>query len=398
MVYLVLITNAQESSMFRFITRLLFVPLVCGVISVNSNAQQSSDEDYQAKLQQLQSAIEQLKTELSQVKSSRDQLQSDLQGSEVDISDLLKKIETLKGELASQKKQLTQLNRKQVELQGAKKDQQAHIGQHINAAYRLGQQSQIKLLLNQEKPGTVARMGKYYEYFLDARANKIDTYLDTIAELDAIKPKIQQRTQALEKSQGSLRQRHQQLLKKQDQRSVALAKLSQSIKHKDDQLKKMAQDKQRLEKVLKEVSAAIANLSLPDDGEPFRQRRGKMTLPTKGKLLKAFGNTKVAGKLTWEGLLISAKAGAAVNAIHHGRVVFADYLRGQGLLMILDHGDGYMSLYAHNQALLKETGDWISSGETIARVGNTGGQTRTGLYFEIRHQGKPTDPIKWCRR
>ena len=362
-----------------------------------ASAQQSSDEDYQAKLQQLQSAIEQLKTELSKVKSSRDALQNDLQSSEVDISDLLKKIDRLKGELASQKKQLTQLNHRQDELQQAQRDQQKHIAQHVNAAYRLGQQSQIKLLLNQEKPETVARLGKYYEYFLDARADKIDTYLDTIAELDAIKPKIEHRTRELQASQKSLRQRHQQLLSKQDERERALAKLSQSIQRKDDQLKQMAQDKQRLERLLEEVSAAIANLALPGDGQPFRQRRGKMNYPVKGKLLKRFGNNKAVGKLKWEGVLIGARAGAEVKAIHHGRVVFSDYLRGHGLLMIVDHGDGYMSLYAHNQSLLKETGDWVGSGDVLAKVGNTGGQTQAGLYFEIRHQGKPADPSRWCR-
>ncbi|MGH1372268.1 MAG: murein hydrolase activator EnvC family protein [Cellvibrionaceae bacterium] len=377
----------------------LWALLFCACLNpLSTSAQQSSDEDYQAKLQQLQSAIEQLKGELSQVKSSRDALQNDLQSSEVDIGQLIKKIEKLKGELASQKKQLTQLNLKQVELQTAQKDQQKHIEQHINAAYRLGQQSQLKLLLNQEKPETVARMGKYYEYFLDARADKIEAYLDTIAELDALKPQIERRTRSLEDSQASLRKRHQQLLGKQDQRAATLRKLSQSIQRKDDQLKKMAQDKQRLETLLREVSAAIANLALPEDGEPFHVRRGKMRLPAQGKLLKKFGNAKAVGKLKWEGVLIEAKAGSSVDAIHHGRVVFSDYLRGHGLLVIVDHGDGYLSLYAHNQSLLKETGDWVSSGETIARVGNTGGQAQTGLYFEIRHQGKPTDPIKWCRK
>ena len=123
-----------------------------------------------------------------------------------------------------------------------------------------------------------------------------------------------------------------------------------------------------------------------------------MPWPAGNKLIKKFGNAKIDGKITWEGILISAKAGTSVEAIHHGRVVFSDYLRGHGLLVIVDHGDGYMSLYAHNQSLLKETGDWVSSGETISRVGNTGGQAQAGLYFEIRHQGKPTDPIKWCRR
>ncbi|GAB3112709.1 peptidoglycan DD-metalloendopeptidase family protein [Aestuariicella hydrocarbonica] len=358
---------------------------------------QTQDEDYQAKLQELQKAIGELKSELNQVKSTRDQLQNDLQTSEVDIGALVNKIDRLKGELASQKKQLAQLNLKQAELQVARHEQQKHIAQHINAAYRLGKQSHIKLLLNQEEPDSLARMAKYYEYFLDARADKIDTYLDTIAELDAIKPEIESRTRTLEDSQRQLQQRHQQLSSKQHERQQTLARLSQSIQRKDQQLQQMAQNKQRLEKLLAEVSAAIANLQLPGDGQPFQKRRGKMAMPAQGKLLKTFGSTKLAGKLKWEGVLIGAKAGTDVKAIHHGRVVFADYLRGQGLLVIVDHGDGYMSLYAHNQALLTETGDWINSGETIARVGNTGGQQQVGLYFEVRHNGKPTNPAHWCR-
>ncbi len=371
--------------------------LVCASLLVaGSGLAQTSEEEYQAKLQELQKNIALLKTELNKVKNSRDQLQSDLQSSEVDIGDLVKKIEQLKGELASQKKQLTQLNQKQDELQLARQGQQQQIAQHINAAYRLGNQSQLKLLLNQENPDSVARMAKYYAYFLDARAAKIDTYLDTLAELDTIKPQIEARTQSLQQSQDQLQQRYRQLSDKQAERKRNLARLSDSIQRKDQQLQKMAQDRQQLEKLLAEVAAAIANLALPGDGQPFARLRGKMPMPAKGKLLKRFGSTKVAG-LNWEGVLIGAQSGTNVSAIHHGRVVFADYLRGQGLLLIIDHGDGYLSLYGHNQSLLKEPGDWVSSGETIARVGNSGGQNQAGLYFEIRHNGKPTDPTKWCR-
>lgn len=370
---------------------------LCLLFASGSFAQSSSDEDYQAKLEELKKSIAQLKSELGKVKSDRDKLQDDLQSSEVDIGALVKKIETLQGELASQKKQLAQLNQKQDELQRARQEQQTQIADYINAAYRMGQQSQLKLLLNQEQPEKLARMSRYYRYFLDARADKIETYLDTLAELDEIKPRIEARTQELLDNEQQLKQRHQQLTLKQSERQKTLARLSQSIQRKDQELKQKAQDQQRLERLIEEVSAAIANLTLPGDGQPFAKRRGKMTMPAKGHLLKKFGHTKVAGKLNWEGVLIGAKAGSEVKAIHHGRVVFADYLRGQGLLMILDHGDGYMSLYAHNQALLKEAGDWVNSGELIARVGNSGGQTQAGLYFEIRFKGKPTNPTLWCR-
>lgn len=360
-------------------------------------AQQPADADYESKLQQLQKSITALKNEIGKVRSNRDKLQNDLQASEVDIGELVKKIEQLKEELANQKKQLAQLNQKQDELQQAHKEQQIQIAEQINSAYRLGQQSQIKLLLNQEQPEKLARMNRYYQYFLDARAEKIDTYLETLTELEAIKPRIEARTEELLVNQQQLEQRHQQLTKTQAEREKNLARLSQSIQRKDEELKQKAQDQQRLEKVIAEVAASITTLALPGDGQPFAKLRGKMPMPAQGKVLKQFGSTKVAGKLNWEGILIGAQAGSEVRAIHHGRVVFANYLRGQGLLMILDHGDGYMSLYAHNQALLKEPGDWVSAGERIARVGNSGGQAESALYFEIRHKGKPTNPNQWCR-
>ncbi|NIB39666.1 peptidoglycan DD-metalloendopeptidase family protein [Pseudomaricurvus alkylphenolicus] len=372
----------------------LALPLL---LSSNALAQQSSDEDYQAKMQELQRAISELKTELSTVKNTRDKLQQNLQRSEVDIGKLLKKIERLKGELASQKKQLTQLNQQRVELHSAKRDQQKHIAEHINTAYRLGNQSQLKLLLNQQDPAQVARTLRYYQYFLDARADQIDTYLDTIAELDTIEPRIQKRTAELETSRKRLGERHRQLSKRQAEREKALARLQQSIQRKDQQLAQMAQDKQQLQRLLDEVAATIANLALPGDGRPFGSQKGRLRYPTKGKIVQRFGSARAAGKLKWEGVLISSKEGTPVKAVHHGRVVFADYLRSYGLLVIVDHGDGYMSLYAHNQSLLKDTGDWVSEGDILAKVGNTGGQAQAGLYFEIRHQGKPTDPARWCR-
>lgn len=358
---------------------------------------QESEAEYEAKLRELQSTIAELKSELGKVKSSRDNLQNDLQGTEVNIGKLHKKIERLKGELASQKKQLTQLQRQRAELRQQRRDQQQHIAEHINSAYRLGQQSQLKLLLNQQHPETVARTLKYYQYVLDARNEQIDAYLDVISELDTLEPKILKKNQQLESNGQTLQAQYQQLRSRQSERQRTLKQLQQSISSKDQQLRQLHRDKQHLEKLLEEVSAAIANLNLNSDGEPFAKRKGKMSLPVKGKIVNRFGGQRLEGKLKWEGLQITASEGTSVSAIHHGRVVFSDYLKSHGLLLIIDHGDGYMSLYANNQTLLKEIGDWVSSGEEIARVGNSGGKASNGLYFEIRRQGKPVNPSSWCR-
>ncbi len=378
----------------RFLCALsLFSMLVSGAVHAGS-----SEDEYKEKLQSLQRNINQLKNELEDVKSSRNQLERELQTSEVNIGKLTSSINRLKEELASGKKQLLQLNRHRTELQIQRREQQKAIAEYINSAYRLGQQSQIKLLLNQQNPDELARTLKYHEYFIEARTDKIDAFLSTIAELDTIEPKIAAETQSIKDKQGSLQKRHSQLLVKQKDRQLVLKNLSATIKSKDDQLKQKTRDRERLERLLEEVTQAIANLTIPGGGQPFEKRRGKMAWPVKGPLLNSFGSAKKVGELRWEGIRIKASLGNDVQSIHHGRVVFSDYLRGHGLLMIVDHGKGYMSLYAHNQALLKDLGDWVNAGEIIAKVGNTGGQSQTGLYFEIRHQGKPTDPTKWCAR
>ncbi|TQV65993.1 peptidoglycan DD-metalloendopeptidase family protein [Exilibacterium tricleocarpae] len=372
----------------------LAVALLCASTAL---AQQISETEYQTKLKSLQDAIEQLQRELRSVKDSRDELQNNLQQSETDIGELIKKIERIKGELKEQDAQLHQLNDQRDQLRGDQRQQQHQIAQQVNASYRLGRQGNLKLLLNQEDPARVARMLKYYDYFLDARADKIDTYLDTIAELNQIEPRIKDKTEQLAKQRNTLEQRHRQLTDRQTERQRTLAKLNATITDKDANLKKLARDRAELEQVLRQVTDTLAGLSLPGQDTPFASLRGKLAWPARGRLAHTFGSTRAAGKMKWDGVMIRASAGTAVAAIHHGRVVFSDYLRGHGLLLIIDHGGDYMSLYAHNQALYKDTGDWVEAGETIANVGASGGLTRAGLYFEIRHRGKPTNPANWCR-
>ena len=152
-----------------------------------------------------------------------------------------------------------------------------------------------------------------------------------------------------------------------------------------------------LQQLLDAIREAVVNLQVPDNYQPFKAARGTMPWPIGGKRANSFGRPRNEGKMRWQGVTIPASEGDSVKAIHHGRVVYADWLRGSGLLMIIDHGEGYMSLYAHNQSLLREVGEWVSAGTPIITVGNSGGQEQSALYFEIRHQGKPTNPTKWCK-
>lgn len=356
-----------------------------------------AERDLESDLATLKSRISSLKKELDKVRSERDRLQQSLQQAELEIGKLDKDIHTLSTQLSHLRQTLIEQSQQQKALQEQLAQQQQQVKQQIASAYRFGQQSQIKLLLNLEDPVHWSRTSRYHRYLLDARSEKIAHYLKTVDDIRQVTAHIEENTARLQTTQDQLRAQKKQLSSRQQQRQSTLSQLEGELSSKDKQLAELVRNRAQLEKLLNEVSEALANLPSPADAQPFRQRKGSMTLPVKGRVLKRFGQSRVAGKLNWEGVLIAANSGDEVQAIHHGRVVFSDYLRGHGLLLIIDHGEGFMSLYAHNQSLLKETGQWVNTGENIARAGNSGGLDRSALYFEIRHKGQPVNPTRWCQ-
>ena len=357
-----------------------------------------SEAEYEQQLKALSKTIDKLQQELMTAKSSRDELQQALQSSEEEIGSLVKRIESIKEALSREKKQLNQHQQRRAELEKLKQQQQGQIHRIVRQAYSLGQQSQIKLLLNQEQPYRVSRLLRYHDYIVAAHKNKLDAYSATIASITKVERDIAASTQRLEASQQQLNARFRALKSSQATRLATLTKLNSELQQKGDNLSKLRTDQGRLEQLLEEATKALSKLILPSDARPFRQVKGQLPLPTQGRIIQAYGSPRLNGKLRWNGLFITGKTGAPVVSVHHGRVIFSDYLRGHGLLLIIDHGDSYMSLYAHNQTLLKEIGDWVSSGDVIATLGNTGGQTRAGLYFEIRYNGKPQNPQPWLSR
>ena len=373
----------------------LALVLVCLLSGQSYPAWGDDQAEYEARLRELQRNIQQLQTSLEQAQGARDQLREQLEASESEIGELLQDIERIEKELEGQEQNLQSLKSERHDLHLARAEQQEAVAQQVKAAYQLGRQSQIKLLLNQESPQRVDRLLRYYDYWLEARAGQINRYLATLQQLDRLEPKIHKRTQQLAQNRKGLGARHQQLHEQQETRRQTLAKLNQRIRSTDQELDELRQDRARLESLLEEMASSLAELALPGEGESFGNRKGRILRPARGPIRHAFGSPQLHGQVPRNGLVIAAPAGAPVVAVHHGRVVFSDYLRGHGLLLIVDHGEGYMSLYAHNQALYKETGEWVAPGETIARVGASGGQGQPGLYFEIRHKGHPLDPSPW---
>lgn len=365
----------------------------------------SAQADEKAEMVKLQKEIEALQQELKAAQGSRSNLQKDLEKSETQINQLQKKADKIQQDLKRQKNELDKLKDERSSLEQQQQSQLSQIAHQVRARHRLGNQSELKVLFNQESPDSFARMMKYHGYFMAAHNEKLAAYRDTIAQIDNITPSIELKTIELSALQQQLNERQTELKKTHNQRQAALAKVNANLKNKQQALRQLVEDRNRLQALMNQVTKRVANAArspvyvpLPAMGERFTARKGRLPWPTQGKMIHRFGSPRIAGQINWSGTYISAASGNDVIAVHHGRIVFADYFGGHGLLMIVDHGEGYMSLYAHNQVLLKKAGELVIAGETIARVGNTGGQTGDGLYFEIRHQGKPVNPGLWLAK
>ncbi|WP_444920423.1 murein hydrolase activator EnvC family protein [Microbulbifer sp. CnH-101-G] len=355
-----------------------------------------AEADQQARLTEIKQRIESLQQELNQVRGQRDQLLKDLEENEKDISGLHRRIDQIRRDMRSRTDKLRELQEEQNQLQEARRSMQRRVEQEIAAAYRLGRQEQIKLLLNQQNPQNIARQLRYHDYFLQKRSRVIDNYLQTLASLETVSTSIERERNSLQAERAQLQERQDKLRSAQQVRKRTLEKLAARLANGGGELKQLQGDRKRLQTLIDEVGRAIATLVNPDQHKPFAKQRGRLQWPVQGRRANAYGQRRANG-ITWKGVTIRANEGEPVRAIHRGRVVFSDYLRGHGMLVILDHGDGYMSLYAHNQSLTRDIGEWVESGDTIARVGNSGGIAHSGLYFEIRHRGQAQDPTAWCR-
>ncbi len=397
--------------------------------------------------------ITELKKALSQLQEEKSGVQKDLRSTETQMGKLEKQVEALQQELKKSESELQRLGDEKKKLQSARVEQQRLIAIQARAAYQSGRQEYLKLLLNQQNPEKFARTLTYYNYLSQARLEQLRNFNETLRQLAEVEKDIDLQQAQLLVQKSSLEDQKAQLDTVRQERQVALAKLNVDYKARDQKLQARQQDQADLTKVLKTIEEtlarqareaeearqkallaqqeaekrqreqeALAKSRSKDDndeaprrpnkapgalvssagqsyGGPFEQAKGKLPWPVDGRLLARFGETRGDDERTkWDGVMISAAAGSQVHAVHGGRVVFADWLRGAGLLVILDHGNGYLSLYGHNQSLLKEAGDIVKAGEAISTVGNSGGgQDTPALYFAIRQQGRPSDPAQWCR-
>lgn len=382
----------QLYSILFLVTCLLAMP-------ASSHAADSSSEPatLEKQLKALQFEINKFQQILDSTEDQKTDLEDNLQFNEEKINDLLNKIESIQKNLTNGEARVGRLLNQQTELQLAKSEQQQYIERQIRAAYEIGNQEYLKVILNQEDPNQLSRMLTYYDYFNRARSEQVREFSDTIEQLRRVSKLVENENSSLKDNRRNLQLEQTALKVTQSNKRKVLKAINLEIAITGKALEKKIQDRQHLERLIISIQQGIANLVTPADIVPFASLKGELILPVSGRISHRYGHRRNTGNVKWQGVVIDATEGDPVYAVHYGRVVFSDWLRGFGLLMIINHGEGHMSLYGHNQVLYRETGEWVTAGETIAAVGDSGGQNKSGLYFEIRVAGKTTDPQLWCR-
>ena len=361
-------------------------------------------------LENLRKRIAGLQQELEKTSESKSEVADALRESERAISDSNRKLAELAQQHREAERTLAQLQQQARQLERDIQGQQALLGKMLYQQYLGGKQEYLRLLLNNHDPNQVAREMQYYEYIARSRAAWLKTLRNNLVQLHAVAAQTRQKSAEIAALQEEQRLQKQTLEKDKRTHQQVLGKIALQLKQQRREIGRLQRDENHLAQLVEKISRMLAqpkgkglfsNDNLPDDrfdGSPFEQLKGRLALPVKGEVSGKFGSTRPDSTVLWKGLFLRAAANQPVKAVAAGRVVFADWLRGFGNLLIIDHGKGYMSLYGNNETLYKQVGDVLHGGDTVAAVGNSGGNENSGLYFELRHEGKPLDPMKWVTR
>jgi len=318
---------------------------------------------------------------------------------EVDLQIQVANLEfrTLEKQRRSHLSELAGLERQRNDYLIKLKQRHDQLADQIRASYRLDSQSRLKLILNQDSPAQLSRMLAYYDYINRAQLVKISGLREALTTLETMQQSIDQELSRLAMVQTEQQSVMDQLDQQRKRRKTLLVELDERIDDEESQLRELERNQQDLETLLERLTYVLADIPA-DLGKHLgvARQKGRIPMPVSGPVRHAFGQSR-GGGLHWQGWLIAAVAGSEVSAVAYGRVAFADWLRGYDLLIIIDHGEGFMSLYGNNESLLYEAGDWVEPGEIISIVGVRTGNDQ-GLYFELRKNGKSVDPAAWLAR
>jgi len=381
---------------------LLLLPAACAAAAAAAPASGAQKEE----LRQLRSRIDALQQRLAAAEETKSEAADSLRESERAISETNRVLRELAGQRRTLNAQLSELQGKGRRATAEIDAQQARLARLLYQQYIGAQPDALKLLLNRDDPNRIARELHYLTHLSRARADLIRNLRANLGRLNELEGATRQQSAELAAIDARQQAQRKRLEAEQRARKTVLVRVSRQIEQQRREISTLKRNENRLATLVQQLSRMLSrtrpqtlrNDRLPDasgDGSPFAQLKGRLNLPVRGELRNRFGSPREDSGLSWKGLFIAAPAGQEVKAIAAGRVVFADWLRGFGNLLIIDHGGGYMSLYGNNESLYKEVGAATLGGETVAAVGNSGGNANSGLYFEIRHQGKAFDPLVW---
>lgn len=379
---------------------------------------QSAPAAAKESLQELQKRIEALKNELDRTEGAHAEAGDALKESEKAISEANRKLHALTQQQKANASALDTIRKDRSALETTITSQQALLANQLYQQYLNGEQSYLRALLQQRDPSTIARDLQYFSYIAKARANLIGDLRKNLGQVATLDIQTETTLKEVAQLKEAQMQERQELKKQQEERRGMLKKLASQLQAQRGEISRLKRDEKRLSQLLERLARIVpktsvkkteARKSVPEkglrnealptpeqDSNGFAALKGKLRLPVRGELANRFGTVREDSGVSWKGLFIKAGEGAEVRAVAAGRVVFADWLRGFGNLMIVDHGSGYMSLYGNNQALLKQVGEEVTAGDNIAAVGNSGGNEESGVYFELRRQSRPFDPLTWC--
>ncbi len=380
----------------RRLARLIGVAVATAVVGWSLGFAQDRRES-EAALTAVRKEIQALQDRIARETTRRDEGTRALRAAEVEIATATRKLAEVRGNLRVQQTARRDLTQETERANRRLAAERAALARQVRSSYMTGREELFKLLLSQESPAALGACSS--------------TSIITIAPVPLAstrspassrssrrwtkRPRASRRSSR--RSKRPKRGEVAALERSREERRAAVAELDADIRDGTAAVAKLRAEEQRLADLVTRLSELMAGFPVATD-EPFASLKGKLAWPVQGKLAGDYGQPRGTGPVKWNGVLLEASAGTPVRAVYHGRVAFADWLQGLGLLVIVDHGGGYMSLYGHNEALLKESGDWVEPGEAIAQVGDTGGQSRAALYFEIRYNGEPVNPHPWIAR
>lgn len=389
----------------------LIITLICIMFfSHTGNTNPLNDRvNQQAEYERLTKQLKKIQLQLKEDIKKHSLIEFSFSETEIKIGVLATQLRQQKKQAQAMASELAHLKQQQILLDQKKSKQYSLLAKHIEQTYLLDEKNQLKILLNQTNPENFDRQINYLQSVNQARQQQLDNYRQLVNENNRLAKTILSKQKVIDRNQNLLLTQTSELNNLQQQRQQQLLRLQSTISTKQSAALTLERDSEALKALLSVVIEVIQKEKKPlkkqivvpqkpvgDHG--FAQAKGSLPWPVDGNPSTLFGSKRAESGIPWEGITLTAQLGEPVHAIFSGHVVFSDWFQGQGLLMIIDHGQDYLSLYSHNQSLLKNTGDWVVGGETVATVGNSGGQPQSGLYFEIRHDGQPQDPKSWCTK